>query len=59
MAEERNPVEVSRRIEAPAERIFKFLANPQLHLDFDGSGMLRGAVFDRPVSAVGEGFPRR
>jgi uncharacterized protein YndB with AHSA1/START domain len=56
MAEESKPVEVSRRIKAPAARIFEFLANPQLHIDFDGSGMLRGAVFDRPVSGVGDGF---
>jgi hypothetical protein len=56
MAEASKPVEVSRRIEAPAARIFEILANPQLHIDFDGSGMLRGAVFDRPVSGVGDGF---
>ena len=56
MAEERKPVEVSRRIEAPATRIFKILANPHRHVDFDGSGMLRGAVLDRPISNVGDSF---
>ena len=56
MAEESKPVEVSRRIEAPATRIFKILANPHRHLDFDGSGMLRGAVLDRPLSSVGDTF---
>ena len=56
MAEESKPVEVSRRIEAAAAVIFKILANPQRHVDFDGSGMLRGAVFDRPISAVGDYF---
>ena len=56
MAEERKPVEVSRRIEAPAALIFKILANPQRHMDFDGSGMLRGAVLDRPISDVGNTF---
>ena len=56
MAEERKPVEVSRRIEAPATRIFKILANPHRHVDFDGSGMLRGAVLDRPISNVGDTF---
>jgi hypothetical protein len=56
MAEESKPVEVSRRIEASAARIFEILANPQLHTDFDGSGMLRGAVFDRPVTGVGDWF---
>jgi hypothetical protein len=56
MAEETRSVEVSRRIEAPAALIFEILANPQRHVDFDGSGMLRGAVLDRPVSEVGDTF---
>jgi hypothetical protein len=56
MAEESKKVEVSRRIEAPATRIFEILANPHRHLDFDGSGMLRGAVLDRPISNVGDTF---
>jgi hypothetical protein len=56
MAQERRPVEVSRRIEAPAPLIFEILANPQRHMDFDGSDMLRGAVLDRPISGVGDTF---
>ncbi len=56
MSEEIKPIEVSRRIEAPAASIFEVLANPQRHMDFDGSGMLRGAVFDRPISEVGDTF---
>ena len=56
MSEEGKPVEASRRIEAPAALIFKILANPQRHVDFDGSGMLRGAVLDRPISDVGDTF---
>lgn len=56
MAKEGKPVEVSRRIEAPAALIFKILASPQRHTDFDGSGMLRGAVLDRPISEVGDTF---
>ena len=56
MAEESKPVEVSRRIGAPASLIFEILANPQRHKDFDGSGMLRGAVLDRPLSGVGDTF---
>jgi len=56
MAEERTPLEVSRRIQAPAALIFKILANPQRHMDFDGSDMLRGAVLDRPISDVGDTF---
>ena len=50
------PLEVSRRIGAPAARIFALLASPQRHKDFDGSDMLRGAVVDRPVSGVGDTF---
>jgi hypothetical protein len=56
MTEEIEPVEVSRRIGAPAALIFEILANPQRHMDFDGSDMLRGAVIDRPISGVGETF---
>ena len=56
MAEESKRVEVSRRIEAPAALIFKILANPQRHVDFDGSDMLRGAVLDHPISNVGDTF---
>ena len=56
MAEDSKPVEVSRRIESPAAPIFTILANPQRHMEFDGSGMLRGAVLDRPISDVGDTF---
>lgn len=56
MSEEDQPVEASRRIEAPAAAIFAVLANPQRHRDFDGSGMLRGPVLDRPISGVGDTF---
>ena len=56
MAVETTQVEVSRRIEAPADRIFEVLATPQRHMEFDGSDMLRGAVIDRPISGVGDTF---
>ena len=56
MSEKTKPIEVSRRIEAPAALIFEILANPQRHMDFDGSGMLRGAVLDRPLAEVGDTF---
>jgi hypothetical protein len=59
MAEESKPIEVSRRIEAPAALIFTILTNPQRHVDFDGSDMLRGAVLDRPISEVGDTFTMR
>ncbi|HEX4218093.1 MAG TPA: hypothetical protein VHZ02_06990 [Acidimicrobiales bacterium] len=56
MSEESNTIEVSRRIEASAPPIFEILANPQRHMDFDGSDMLRGAVLDHPISDVGDTF---
>lgn len=49
-------MEASRRIEAPAELIFSILSTPQRHVDIDGSGMLRGALSDRPISSAGETF---
>jgi hypothetical protein len=56
MTEESRLVEVSRRIEAPVTLIFEILANPQRHMDFDGSGMLRGPVTNSPISGVGDTF---
>ena len=56
MTEESNLVEVSRRIEAPAALIFEILANPQRHMEFDGSDMLRGAALNRPICGVGDTF---
>ena len=56
MPEESRLVEASRRIKAPADRIFQILANPQRHKDFDGSRMLREAVPDRPIVGVGDTF---
>src|ERR1700729_135131 len=56
MGQENKRVEVSLRIEAPAAVIFKILATPQRHMDFDGSDMLRGALVDRPIADVGDTF---
>jgi hypothetical protein len=56
MPEDVNPLEVSRRIEAPASHIFEILASPHRHREFDGSGMLRGAAVDGPISGVGDTF---
>ncbi|HUN37680.1 MAG TPA: SRPBCC family protein [Trebonia sp.] len=49
-------VRVSRRIAAPAEVIFRVLADPGRHVELDGSGMLRGAVTTTPVTGVGDVF---
>jgi hypothetical protein len=56
MADDCKPVRVSRRITAPAGRIFAILADPARHLDIDGSGMLRGIVSGTAVSGVGDVF---
>lgn len=53
------PVKVSRRIDAPAEVIFRILADPGMHTALDGSGMLRGAVTTDPVAGVGDVFVMR
>ena len=56
MTEEGHSVEVSCRIEASAARIFEILSNPQRHMDFDGSNMVRGADSNRPISGIGDTF---
>ena len=56
MAEVSGVVSVSRRIEAPADRIFEVLASPARHTELDGSGMLRGLISGGPISAVGDRF---
>ncbi len=56
MTTEATSVEVTHRIEARPEVIFKILARPQRHTEFDGSDMLRGAVVDEPISGVGHTF---
>src|SRR5579884_3049899 len=56
MPGESKRVEVSRRIEAPAAVIFELLADPQRHVEFDGSSMAREAIFDHPISRVGDTF---
>lgn len=49
-------LEISRRIGASAEFIFEILASPSRHMDFDGSGMLRGAVHEGLITKVGDSF---
>jgi hypothetical protein len=56
MGTKNKKLEISRRIEAPAEVIFKILANPNRHMDFDGSNMLRGSVHQSPITKVGDSF---
>jgi len=56
---EPKPVAASRRIGASAHYIFQILTDPVRHIEFDGSGMLRGAVTTAPVSGVGDVFVMR
>jgi len=49
-------VSESRDIDAPAARIFSILSNPAMHPDVDGTGMLRSAVDNSPVTKVGDVF---
>jgi hypothetical protein len=53
---ESGTVAVTRRIDAPANVIFKVLADPKRHLEIDGTGMLRGARTEAVVTGVGEVF---
>jgi uncharacterized protein YndB with AHSA1/START domain len=50
------PVSVSRRIEAPADVIFKLLADPDRHPEFDGSEMLRTGASNTVIVEVGDVF---
>ena len=50
------PVSVSRRISARPQEIFAILADPNRHVEIDGSGMLRGAIDAVPVSGLGDVF---
>ena len=54
--DECKPVSVSRRIKAPAADIFKLLADPDRHPEFDGSGMLRPGADNQAVVGLGDVF---
>jgi len=58
-ADQDQPVRVRRRIAAPAEVIFRILADPGMHTALDGTGMLRGAVSTEPISGPGQVFVMR
>jgi uncharacterized protein YndB with AHSA1/START domain len=49
-------VSATRRIAAPAHRIFVVVADPAGHVRIDGSGMLEAAPDARPITAVGDTF---
>lgn len=56
MTEESTVLTVSRRIAAPASRLFELLADPQRHAEFDGSDMVRAAPGASAVGGVGDTF---
>jgi uncharacterized protein YndB with AHSA1/START domain len=56
VAEEFEPVKVTRKIEAEPGEIFALLSNPSRHQDFDGTGMLRTAASESVITGVGDEF---
>jgi uncharacterized protein YndB with AHSA1/START domain len=56
MTESQDRIAVTRRIAAPADRIFTLVSDPRGHVAIDGSGMLVTAPDAEPVSAVGDRF---
>jgi uncharacterized protein YndB with AHSA1/START domain len=49
-------ITVSRVIDAPAARVFSFLARPDNHPRFDTSGMVRSSADHTPLAGVGAVF---
>jgi hypothetical protein len=49
-------VSETRDIDASATRIFSILSDPAMHPEVDGTGMLRSAVDNSPIAAVGDVF---
>jgi uncharacterized protein YndB with AHSA1/START domain len=56
VAEECEPVKVSKKIGAEPAVIFALLADPARHQDFDGTGMLRTAASGSMIARVGDEF---
>ena len=54
MAEDR--VSVTRRVAAPAERVYAIVSDPAAHVEIDGSGMLQAPIDPRPITEVGQTF---
>lgn len=49
-------IQVSRVINAPVERVFAMLADPDRHPDLDGSGTLRASRTHTILTQVGDAF---
>ncbi|MGX7680986.1 polyketide cyclase [Jatrophihabitans sp. DSM 45814] len=55
MAQEER-ISTTRRVKAPATKIFELVSRPDGHVKIDGSGMLLAAPDATPVAAVGDTF---
>jgi hypothetical protein len=51
-----NRVSATRRIAAPASRLFEIVSSPAGHVRIDGSGMLEATADAGPATAVGDTF---
>ena len=49
-------VSATRRVAAPADKLFAIVSSPAGQVAIDGSGMLDAAPDDRPLTTVGETF---
>jgi uncharacterized protein YndB with AHSA1/START domain len=47
-------IQVSRTVEAPVERVFALIADPDRHPDLDGSGTLRASRTHTVITEVGD-----
>ncbi|HEV7829248.1 MAG TPA: SRPBCC family protein [Pseudonocardiaceae bacterium] len=51
-----HPIQVSRIVEAPVERVFALIADPDRHPDLDGTGTLRASRTHTVITEVGDVF---
>jgi hypothetical protein len=49
-------ISATRRIAAPASKVFQIVASPAGHVEIDGSGMLEAAPGAKPLTEVGDTF---
>jgi hypothetical protein len=49
-------ISATRRIAAPAAKVFQIVSSPAGHVEIDGSGMLEAAPGAKPLTAVGDTF---